>query len=112
MNEIDKLIQKQWSYIAKRLGLRVDLGHEIQLANEEVIVTPVVLKDFGACKGILLFTDVNIPFNNSENLVGLGYGYSVIEPFESCDDSIVYEAIEILHDWGWSGSTDAKPAWI
>lgn len=112
MSEKDKLIQKQWTYVAKLLGLRIDLGHEVQLANEEVIANPVVLKDFGARKGILLFTDVNIPFKNSEKLVGLGYGYSVIEPFEFFGESIVHEVIELLQDWGWSGSTDAKPAWI
>ena len=103
-------LQERWSGIARDLKLRFDAPFEIELHDELLIQADIVLYDFGYTKGMLLFG--NCPASEKlDTLVRLGYGYSVLsEEYEKLEydlDAI----IDILRDWGWSGS-GPRPEWM
>ena len=66
-----------------------------------------LIPDFGAKNGMLIVStfDQIEPF--ADEILRLGYGFSVISP---ADDYVRDDAIEMLMDWGWTGETK-PPSW-
>lgn len=101
--------QREWKEIAKRFQLDLCIPHHVQL-DDQKLEFPVLLKDFGAIKGMLLLTNYNEIVDIKDRLVEHGYGYSCLS--EPSDDDQIHEetVIEILKDWGWVGSGN-PPNW-
>ncbi len=102
--------QKEWNDIAMRWGLSIEAPFVVEVADEEITV-PVLLRDFGATRGMLLVTDFDLISAYADDLVDLGYGFSCLSAptgvtHPDDDDALM----EMLADWGWSGN-GSPPAW-
>ena len=104
--------QEQWREIADRWDLTVEIPFVVEVSGGQIVI-PVLLRDFGAPKGMLLVTDYETIARYTDELAGLGFGYSCLseprKPYnpETDDDSLR----EMLEDWGWTGS-DSPPSWL
>jgi hypothetical protein len=100
--------QKHWMRIADRFGLKVPIPFQVELAGERLTV-PVLLEEFGAQRGMLLVTSYADIEPVTERLVDAGFGYSRVDnsPGPDLDET---QIMEMLRDWGWSGSREA-PTW-
>lgn len=61
---------------------------------------------------MLIFNRYDIVAPHVDEIVAMGYGFSVLDeptPTEaySCND-----VIDVLKDWGWSGRSSGKPEWL
>ncbi len=102
--------QTKWCEIAARWKLRIETPFVVAVSSGSVTV-PVLLRDFGASKGMLLVTDFKIIAPYSDELITLGFGYSCLsEPRDPYDPSTDDASLrEMLEDWGWTGS-DSPPS--
>ena len=102
--------QVRWCEIAALWKLRIETPFVATVSSGSVTV-PVLLRDFGASRGMLLVTDFKPIAPYSDELVGLGYGYSCLsEPSEPYAPEIDDDSLrEMLKDWGWTGS-DSPPS--
>lgn len=91
-------LQRQWIEISAVLGLDIRLSYEIALGDRRLTV-PVLLKGYGADKGMLLVADFDHIEDVADELVGLGYGFSCLGvPLPAPID---WEGVEeMLRDWG------------
>jgi len=102
--------QKEWNNIATRRGLSVEAAFVVEVAGEEITV-PVLLRGFGRTRGMLLVTDFCLISAYANALVDLGYGFSCLsEPTGVAHPDDDEALMEMLADWGWSGSA-SPPAW-
>lgn len=101
---------ERWSKIASVLGLDIETGVVINIAGADPIRCPVLVKNFGHTKGMLIFNTSDEINDMTEQMIAAGYGYSVMP---SCSpENINYEGIkEVLCDWGWSGPENLRPSW-
>ena len=96
--------QEEWFAHAERWGLRVEAPFVVKLREGEVTV-PVLLRDFGASRGMLLVTDFSLISSCADEFVNLGYGYSCLsEPAGVAHPADDEAFLEMLSDWGWTGS--------
>jgi hypothetical protein len=100
--------QERWTRIAERFGLKIRIAFQIDIGGEHLTV-PVLLEDFGARRGMVLVTSFKEINAVAEQLASAGFGYSCLgEPRDQeIDEPYI---IDMLRDWGWSGSGDA-PNW-
>ena len=100
--------QEHWVRIAERFGLKVQIPFQVELANARLTV-PVLLEEFGAQRGMLLVTSYQEIASVTEQLLSAGFGYSALDdsPGADLDEP---QIVDMLRDWGWSGSGDA-PSW-
>lgn len=111
---MDNRCVQEWQTIAKELGVRAEFGIDLRLPSGGKLVAPVRLLDFGAKRGMLLFSSSSQlgPFGNE--LVREGYGFSVLfelppDRVEQIDWNVIKE---VLRDWGWSGADNQMPSWM
>jgi hypothetical protein len=100
-----------WAEIASALGLEIQSPVEVALPDGTNLHAPVLLKNFGAEKGMVLFEGIpDDIFEVGEGLVVLGYGFSCLGPYRQPVD--LEAAKDALADWTWSGPPDQRPAWL
>ncbi len=103
--------QKEWNDIATKWGLTVETPFVVVVAGERITV-PVLLRDFGASRGMLLVTDYDLISAYTNDLIDLGFGFSCLsEPTGVRHPEDDQALMEMLVDWGWSGSGN-PPAWF
>ena len=103
--------QRHWLALAQRWGVEVACPHVVEL-DGEALTAPVLLRGFGARRGMLLATDWAVFREQHQALADAGYGFSTLseppeEPHPGADEAFV----EMLADWGWTGTGD-PPAWL
>ena len=99
--------------IAHRFRLTVRIDVQVAL-NEERVVAPVLLENFGAARGMVLVTEYSAIRPFTERLVAAGFGYSCLPETGNKDvDEAINDAsiVEMLRDWTWSGP-GPPPAWL
>jgi len=102
--------QNEWNNIATRWGLSIEAPFVVEIAGS-VITVPVLLRDFGATRGMLLVTDFRMISPYADGLIDLGYGFSCLsEPTGEAHPDDDEALMEMLTDWGWSGKA-SPPAW-
>ncbi len=105
--------QKHWIEIGRRfqLTIRTDVA---LLLDDESLVAPVLLENFGRAHGMVLVTSYADIERFAERLVAAGFGYSCLpetgkkEIDEKIDETSI---VEMLRDWSWSGA-GTPPAWF
>ena len=104
--------QTEWCEIAARWKLSIEAPYEVKLSSGSITV-PVLLRDFGAPKGMLLVTDYETIAPYAKELVALGFGYSCLSASRgSYNPAVDDESIRtMLEDWGWSGASE-PPQWL
>jgi len=96
---------------AKALGLQVELGRTVTLADGSVIESQALFPDLGAPRGTLVFDSTPSPSVRSA-LDKEGFALSTFgqpSPEEEFDIAS-YEAM--FTDWGWSGDEKDRPGWL
>jgi hypothetical protein len=94
------------------LGLRAEFGYRPVLPSGGTVVAVAWIKDLGAPKGMLLFSDTNEFRNYAQELISVGYGCSVVGEPRLYEDFDLSEFEEMFRDWGWSGVLGMKPVWM
>jgi hypothetical protein len=100
-----------WQRAAADLGLEIVAPFTVRVADASFEI-PVLLRNFGGRLGMLLTTDYQQLKLFASALVDAGYGYSVLSD-PNAEETYSREGIlEVLTDWGWTGSDHERPAWL
>lgn len=102
-------LAEYWRRAATDLGLVVEAPYELVLPSGGKVHADVLLRAFGAAEGMLLVSESASVWPFRDEIVRLGYGFSVIESSE------IYRLDEVravLEDWGWSGRESDRPVWL
>ncbi|MBV9569830.1 MAG: hypothetical protein JO056_01135 [Alphaproteobacteria bacterium] len=106
-------LASHWTEIANALGLEIQSPVEVALSDGTTLHAPVLLKNFGAEKGMILFEGIRDDiFELNEVLVSLGYGFSCLSSYRENEPVDLEGAKEVLADWEWSGPPNQRPAWL
>jgi len=101
-----------WKELAVKLGLEIISPFSLTMSDGSELQVDVLLKNFGAEKGMLLVDDYSKIEGYTSSILSLGYGYSVLsshaEPHALDDEA----AKEMLAEWTWSGSLESRPGWL
>jgi hypothetical protein len=82
------------------------------LASGARIDAVVLVKSFGGPNGMLIVTEYAKVASYLDALAQAGFGFCVLgEPAEH-EPFVLEDLIEVLRDWGWSGSNEDEPEWI
>jgi len=108
-----KLIEK-WEASSRRSWNRHCRPYEVDLETTLKLHAELLLTNFGARNGTLVFTDMDAIWSHRNELSNLGYGYSVLdEPTDKAN--VVYDRdlfIEMLSEWEWTGDEATRPGWL
>ena len=100
-----------WSPTANRLGVEVRGPLRITLPDGTQLQAGLHVPRFGAEKGTLVFSDTSL-LHHYEELLSMGYSYSIFGTPCEGDDISDADMVDILKDWGWCGPADERPNWI
>jgi len=106
MNNLQKRLMKASS----DLGLKIKYNFFLTLDSGEVIEAELLLRNFGAEKGMLIFSNYKKISHCYRELLKKGYGFSTLS--NTTDGYDRQSTIEMLSDWGWSGPKEEEPDWI
>ncbi len=105
------MLIKKWRNAARLLSLVIVENFILDLMNGSKLTVPVLLKNFGGTKGMLLVTDFQIIFQVEEHIPWPDYGYSTLSA-ENTSVTDPESFKEMLKDWCWSGLEAEKPGWM
>lgn len=108
-----KLIEK-WEAARDDLGLDIVAPYDAYLKNDTKLRAKLLVKNFGARNGTLVFTDLDLVWPHRDELSKLGYGYSVLdEPTSKTDEAYDRDLfIDMLSEWEWLGDEASRPNWL
>jgi len=106
-------LEQLWNMAKDDLGLDIEISFPLVLPKKNITITSeLLLKNFGAERGMLVFTRSQELQGSGEEIVQEGYGYSVLSEPSQTRTYKKDEFIALLSDWGWSGPPEKKPTWI
>lgn len=103
--------RRVWSAAAADLGFEVCFDTAI----DELVGSPtaeVHVPQFGAQRGMLIFAQSQPVNEHGNRLLELGYGYTAFDPPKEEEEYERSEFVEMLSEWGWSGSDQDRPTWL
>ena len=111
---MESRLPAKWKRVANDLGLDFVAPFELILASSVRTRVPVLLRNFGGPKGMLIVADYSESLKTgwAEEAVRAGYGFSVMSEPEAGEEYERDVSIEVLADWGWYGSESERPAWL
>jgi hypothetical protein len=101
-----------WKHAANDLGIEVSGPYDVVLPTGARFQVPVLVRNFGGSKGMLVLSDYAIVKDWSDEVVQAGYGYSIMSEPEAGEEYARDVFIEVLADWGWRGPMSGKPVWL
>lgn len=101
-----------WAQAASDLNLRITVPFSLRLTNENKLEAPMLVHFFGANKGMLVFTNYDDVSPYVDELAKYGYGFSVLSEPGEHENYEMEEYMELLAEWGWTGSDELKPDWL
>jgi len=105
-------LQKKWITISEKLDVKIKTPYAIQLKDGLKIEADVLLENFGAKEGMLLFSSYGAFKQYAENITELGYGYSTMSEPEDGASFVIEDIIDVLKDWTWTGPEGKRPKWM
>lgn len=108
-----ELLKEEWLQVSRILNIDVEFDFEVNIQKFKAIKVPVFLPNFGHKNGTLLFSDPGFAPLVHESELGKCFGISYCgdDPGSEIRRSIaVY--IDMLSEFGWSGSSEEKPEWL
>ncbi len=103
---------EMWQLAKKDLNLDIVIPFNLDLSSGVIIKAQVLVKNFGEKNGMLIISKYDQVANHLKELSEKGYGFSVLEEPAENENYERSEYIEMLKDWGWSGSLDIIPEWL
>src|SRR5579872_6289547 len=100
-----------WKRAARDLGIEIETPFRLALPGGVTLYVSALVKLFGPRRGMVVDADCSIISPHIRALVENGFGYcgnlgGAPETYQR--DRMV----GVLADWGWSGPSDKKPAWL
>lgn len=99
----------RWNSIASDLKLDVQAPFFLELKNGVLAQALLLVRNFGAENGMCIFGDYEDVRSIEDELVQMGYGYSVLSSYSAEYDRD--STIRMLSEWGWSGDPECVPPW-
>ena len=89
---------------AAHCGLRVDVGFAVHLSDGRQLISLIRISGVGGDKGMLIFNDYDAIWPDAEEVLSMGFGYSVMSEPRSAEtfDLALFE--DVFADWGWQAS--------
>tara|TARA_B100000745_G_C20130797_1_gene387490 strand:+ start:164 stop:502 length:339 start_codon:yes stop_codon:yes gene_type:complete len=108
----DTLFFRYWNAAISELDIRACILPKIEMKDGSMVEASILLPQFGAKRGMLLFSDYEIVAPYYIELSTLGYGISIIEDPLPGEVFELSNYIELLKDWGWSNHGRPQPDWL
>lgn len=108
---IRDLLLEEWSEAARDLGLEIEGPFSLVLGTGACIAARLLLKRFGAQKGMIIVTDFSTVAPFIDEIFAAGYGFSTLSEPSERDRYNRDVFIEMLRDWGWGGPEELRPGW-
>lgn len=105
-------LEDLWIQAASDLGLEIHVPYSVRLPSGVSVDARVHLQNFGGINGMLVVSDYSSISMLFDEITSQGYGFSVLDdplPSEVYDREVF---IEMLVDWGWSGTSAERPSWM
>ena len=106
---IASVLTQAWQLASKDLGIEVVAPYRLMLKCGVAVEATLLVRDFGASRGMLLSITYEQFRVVTDELVAEGYGYSVFSGKDLSYDQTYF--VEILNDWGWTGPENRRPSW-
>ena len=105
-------LSRIWNEAATKLNLSIEFDFVLTLPSGNTIPTDLLVKDFGAEKGMLIVHDYNVVCEWVNEISELGYGFSVMDLPLDDEEFSEEDFISLLSDWGLSKESKNKYTWI
>ena len=110
--QADAALASSWARAGQCLGLEVLAPFTLTLPSGGKVFAAALVKQFGATNGMLLTPHADVIWSLREEIVRAGFGFSVLEGARPGEPFVVDGYVEVLQEWGWSGSAEAEPVWM
>lgn len=100
-----------WQKAATDLDLQIVVPFKFTLATGNHLEPILLVKQFGATNGMLIFGGYDQIASNIDELHSAGYGFCVLEEPLVNEEYNREDFVEMLKDWGWSGNEE-RPNWL
>jgi hypothetical protein len=94
------------------LGLSVKFDERISVNGKDNLKPLAHIESIGAPNGMLIFLSFEPIRSAGQDLCKQQFAYSVLSEPRPNEKFDLNSYKEMFVDWGWSGSPDAKPAWL
>lgn len=108
MNKLQEFLRRAGT----DLGIQVIAPFELTLGNGRKLLVEALLPELGASKGMIVVRMYDDLREISDELVRLGYGYSVLDEPLPNEDYDVETYVELFRDWGWGAENERRPGWM
>lgn len=100
-----------WLASARRLGVEVTGPFPVTLPDGRRLEAKMHVPNFGAENGTLVFSELS-RLNDYEQVLAIGYSYSVFDEPPEGYVTPEQDMVEILRNWGWNGADERRPQWM
>lgn len=101
-----------WETAAQKLGFEIEAPYRLTLPSGHSIDAVVLVRGFGDRIGMLVIDDYRSVEQYQDEIIALGYGYSVMgEPSEASINDPT-GMTDVLRDWDWFGPDEERPSWL
>ncbi|MGB4068764.1 MAG: hypothetical protein WBK08_12105 [Nitrospira sp.] len=104
-------LQTRLRDVCRQLGIRIIVPFKLELIGGHTILAQALLPQLGSAQGMIIVTSISDLSGKENELVEMGFGYSVLDEPSSDIDYRVDGCIRMFSDWGWA-SDEAKPDWL
>ena len=105
-------LQSDLKRVCDQLGLRIVNPFKLAFAGGDEISAQALLPQLGAPRGTIIVTSFSELKGKEEELVEMGFGYSVLDEPWSDVGYEVEGCIEMFSEWGWGSTEEEKPSWM
>lgn len=105
-------LQSDFKRVCSELGLRIEVPFHLKLGDGCEITAQALLPQLGAPRGTIIVTSFSELKGKEEELVELGFGYSVLDEPWSDVGYEVEGCVEMFSEWGWGSTGEKKPVWM
>lgn len=92
----------------EELGINISIGYCVQLDTGVQLCAAAHLPTLGSRRGMLIFKSSDEIEDSSDDLVRVGFGYSVIQEPKSDEQFDLDGYREMFEDWGWHGQLTSE----
>lgn len=97
---------------SRELEITIVVPFGLTLRDGVQITAQALLPDLGADKGMIVVNHLDELQGVASELLGLGYGYSVLDEPLTSEEFDLESYVEMFCDWGWGKTNKRKPNWM
>jgi hypothetical protein len=109
---VRRTLKDAWKEAAQDLNLEVEAPSSICLPDGETIDVDVLVRKFGHRLGMVVVNSYEKIEPYADDLLKLGYGFSVMDHPREDERYDRSEFIDLLSEWSWSGDARNAPKWL